>query len=139
MMFHFSSRTKLPTRLIACAALAIVGAAALSTSASASQQSKVVAACKKMGHGCAMTTSNGVVSGCTSVICFWCEKGKCTHSRVAEGNRYADIKSRHVERNRDMMSPGLLDGGGSLSTNAPSATGQAIGGGSRGGGAAGIR
>lgn len=135
-MFHLSSRTKLPIRLMGFAALAIVGAVALSTPAAASQQSKVVAACKKMGSGCAMVVSGGEVSGCTSVTCFWCSKGKCTHSRVTEGNRYPDLKSR-AEGNRNMMNPGLLEGGGSLSTNAPSATGTPVSTGSRG--AAGIR
>lgn len=134
-MLHLSSRTKLSIRLMGFAALAIAGAVALATPAAASQQSKVVAACKKMGSGCAMVVSGGEVSGCSSYTCFWCSKGKCISHRVADGNRHGDLKSR-AERNLNIHH-GHLKSGGSLSTNGSSATATAISTGSRG--AAGIR
>jgi hypothetical protein len=128
-MFNLSSRMKLPTRLSGFTALAIAGAAALSTPAYAAKQSDVVAACKRT-KGCEMGYMGGDAYGCSPHACFNCSNGKCHQVRSS------DVAGR---RGIGTMSPGLLEGGGSLSTNSPSGTGTVIGGSSRGAAGAAVR
>jgi hypothetical protein len=145
IMLNLSSRMKLPTSLMLLAALASIGAAALSTPASAkkwSQATSVEAVCKRT-QGCWTDTGNGNTLGCgvgdgKGHSCFLCDdkKGKCYFFRksAVEGKRRA-----LVGVGVGNMSPGLLDGGGSLSTNGPSGTGKGIGGSSRGAAGAAVR
>lgn len=76
MMFAISSRPNLHMNLT-LAALAIAGAAALSTPAFAAKQSTVVAACKRTPQCSIITGSDGSVNGCSPHACFTCSKGKC--------------------------------------------------------------
>lgn len=108
-------RTQLPISLTCLATLLSISAATLSTPALASKQSTVVAACKKMGSGCAMTTNGGEVSGCTSTVCFWCKNGKCvSHRQSAVGGKRSGVDGKVAVDNgssgRSSSKPTTVDG-----------------------------
>lgn len=83
------NRTKLLTSLIGFTALAIAGAVALSTPASAAKISTVLGACKRSAGCNSWGDGKGWAIGCGRYGCFECDKGKC-HSiarSAVEGKR----------------------------------------------------
>jgi hypothetical protein len=135
-MFNLPSRLKLPASWIVFTMLAIVSVAALSTPAFASKQSALVNACKRMGPRCSLAADTpGYAQGCTAKVCFECINGKC--GKVGGAPLVSDTGG--YKRPPGSTSPGLLDDNVSIAPNGPSATGTAIGAGSRSGAAAGVR